>query len=593
MEISSGNRINQLLSQKTKSSDLALAISHQRRIKMHTQIIHDKVEMTLAHVEFLQWVQSFLDKDKFKTFEKLFRLPLPTNEICENIFQEYPRALQARNKYISYSFVNVELEQEFRDYLEDIGFDDFWSGEAIEALTSGINSFVVLDIAAVQKEEDNRPSPYFYLLDIEAVSHVSISNGKVDSIMFSQDLTAKEIELGYTEKKAVFDTERITVKARTKGDNWIDLVDNEHGLGFCPVFKFYPQLINSKNQLNSKSPISPALGDLDKWLFWNISIEHFKLYGAFPIYWGYKTTCNYMDPETGATCNGQGMLISYTPIEGSTQMKAHKAECPACKNKKIIGAGSFIEIQAPQMKEDADLREPVGMLEVQVDALKAITDLNKTEENKIIYNCTGKASESIMNTEAVNETQAKSAFETRQSILSGIARNFEKTMYYMISTIAKLRYGDLFMDCSVDLGNNFFLKTPEELTKDYSDCKASGRPEFELKQKRDFIFITENHNNPDALIRYEILKALEPYQGYTLSDLNGLGVKESDPINFLIKTNFSEFIDRFERENIGIVEFGSALTFQTKIQLIKKQFKIYADEKNISKPQQGDANQLK
>jgi len=560
---------------------------------MHTQVIQDKCELTTAHKEFLEWVKSFIDPDKFKTFSNLLRFPLATNEICENIFQEYPRALQARNKYVSYTFVNKELEQDFRDYLEDVGFDDFWSSEAFEALANGINSFVVIDMPSTQDEDDNKPNPYFYLLDIENVLTVSMEKGQVNYIIFSQDLTDSEIELGYLNKKATFDSKEITIQVKTKdgnSDKWVELVRREHGLGFCPVFKFYPQLLNYKNPLNSKSPISPAVGDLDKWLFWNTSIEHFKLYGAFPIYWGYKQTCNYQDVTTGASCDGNGKLISFEPVEGSSEMKQQTSECPVCKNKRIVGAGSFIEVAPPQMKEDADLRDPIGKLEVQTDALKLITELNKQEENKIIYNCTGKASESIMNTEAVNETQAKSAFETRQTILSGIARNFEKTMYYMLSTLAKIRYGEYFLECNVDLGNNFFLKTPEELTKDYSDAKASGRPEFELKQKRDFIYITENHNNPDALNRYDILKALEPYQGYTLSEMSTLGIKESDPINFIIKTNFSQFVDRFERENIGLIEFGSKISFKNKIELINKQFINYSNEKNSSKPEQGPPN---
>ena len=41
-------------------------------------------------------------------------------------------------------------------------------------------------------------------------------------------------------------------------------------------------------------------------------------------------------------------------------------------------------------------------------------------------------------------------------------------------------------------------------------------------------------------------------------------------VNYVkLKINFSEFVSRFERENIDIVEFGSALPLHEKIKIIK------------------------
>ena len=47
-----------------------------------------------------------------------------------------------------------------------------------------------------------------------------------------------------------------------------------------------------------------------------------------------------------------------------------------------------------------------------------------------------------------------------------------------------------------------------------------------------------------------------------------------------IKANFTKFVSKFERENGSIVEFGSDITFQQKIDIIYNTFKNYVkDEK--------------
>jgi hypothetical protein len=62
-----------------------------------------------------------------------------------------------------------------------------------------------------------------------------------------------------------------------------------------------------------------------------------------------------------------------------------------------------------------------------------------------------------------------------------------------------------------------------------------------------------------------------------------------------IKANFTKFVSKFERENGSIVQFGSDITFQQKIDIIYNTFKNYVrderdenDDGQLSE-QQGDA----
>jgi hypothetical protein len=79
--------------------------------------------------------------------------------------------------------------------------------------------------------------------------------------------------------------------------------------------------------------------------------------------------------------------------------------------------------------------------------------------------------------------------------------------------------------------------------------------------------------------RMYILKQLEPYRHMTMDELTALqGQSVVDPLQFIVKMNFSAFIDRFERENINITEFGSQLPFARKITIINEQLNSYAQE---------------
>ena len=48
--------------------------------------------------------------------------------------------------------------------------------------------------------------------------------------------------------------------------------------------------------------------------------------------------------------------------------------------------------------------------------------------------------------------------------------------------------------------------------------------------------------------------------------------------DFITKLNFADFVRRFERENMNIIEFGDTLDYQKKIGIIREQFKVYAQE---------------
>ena len=51
-----------------------------------------------------------------------------------------------------------------------------------------------------------------------------------------------------------------------------------------------------------------------------------------------------------------------------------------------------------------------------------------------------------------------------------------------------------------------------------------------------------------------------------------------DKINFIIKSNLISFVRRFERENTNVVNFGSLVNYNRKIEQVQEALKMYASE---------------
>ena len=80
-----------------------------------------------------------------------------------------------------------------------------------------------------------------------------------------------------------------------------------------------------------------------------------------------------------------------------------------------------------------------------------------------------------------------------------------------------------------------------------------------------------------------ILKQLEPYPHKTLDEVLQLYEKELlDEKLVKLKINFTTLIERFERENINIIEFASNKPLREKIDIISKKLLDYVTENKPS-----------
>ena len=546
---------------------------HQARIKFHTVkrvTTFNSPYISIPLTQFLAMVENILPHDKFVLFKALFRYPVKTNEITDVCFDKLSRIFDGRNPAFNYQFVNSAQRDDWERYrLEKLNEPDVWATKGWEFFKSEINSVLIVDVAREQTTE--LPEPYFYWLPIDAVITYKAdpTTGVMDYIVFRRK---DEIVVLDDETYRVWDDPKHTGRI-----NGMPKVEAPHDLGYCPARFFWNEPISLEDPDVKASPLSAELESLDWFVFFHISKRQLDLMGAYPILSGYEQSCDFTNAENGDYCDG-GFLRDK---EGRYRldMAGLLLRCPKCGNKRIIGAGSFVEIPVPNAEENQpDLRNPVQILKVDRDSLDYNVEEQKRLREEIITAVVGQ-DEIITNRDAFNEQQVRANFESVTTVLNRVKKGFESAQQWVDETICRLRYGKYFLMAQIDYGTEFYLYSPDELRDRYKAAKEAGVSESELDVMSNQILETEYRNDPMQLRRMRLLAELEPYRHLSRQEVAELYEKNlvSD-VDLRIKLNFPNFVRRFERENTNILDFGIEIPYKRKIEIITDQFRQYAKE---------------
>ena len=568
------NQIKQILQKPSKRQVIQKAVNMQRRLRFHTETNIAVSDINQPTTVFLDWVRRLLPKDKYNIFLQLFKFPLPTPAVVEDVYRELERVFYSRNSSSSYQFTDSELAEDWSQYRKsNLNEPEVWKTTAWKRMQVSPNSILVVDLPLVQTS--TRPEPYFYWLEIDSVIDYELS--KQDENLFNW-LIFNQLE----HRIAVFDDTSIRIYQLNEKNEIQSLVSEaQHDLGYCPARFFWSTQLNEKNKDLKKNPITKELSNLDWYLFFALSKQHLDLYAPYPIYSAYEADCNFENSETGDYCDG-GFLRNakgeYKILNDGTVEK-----CPCCSEKRIAGPGSFLEVPIPNQTEGvADMRNPVQITTIDKDSL----DYNVNEcarlKNEIVISVVGSGG-TVSEKEAINETQVTANFESKTSVLNALKTNFELAQKFIEDTVCKLRYGNAFISSSVNWGTEFYVFTVTELYSKYKQAKDNGASNSELDAISQQILEVEYRNNPLVLQRMLILKQLEPYPHKTLDEVLKLYEKKLiDEKLVKLKINFSTLVDKFERENINIIEFASNRPLREKIDIITNKLLEYVTENDTT-----------
>ena len=570
------NQIKQILEKPSKRQVIQKAVKMQRRLRFHTETNTAMSDINQPTVNFIDWVKELLPPDKFNIFLQLFKFPLTTPAIVEDVYRELERVFYSRNSSSSYQFTDTELAEDWARYKkEKLNEPEVWKTTAWHKMQVSPNSVLVVDLPEMQMS--GRPEPYFYWLEIDDVIDYELrkpSSCDFEWIVFKQPKN----------RIAAFDDTYFRVcQLNEKNEVQSILLENQHNLGYCPARFFWSTSLNENNKDIKKNPITKKLSDLDWYLFFSLSKRHLDLYAPYPIYSAYEADCDFENNETGDYCDG-GFLRN-SKGEYKILSNGSVERCPCCSEKRIAGPGSFLEVPIPNQSEGiTDMRNPVQITTIDKDSLEYNVNECERLKDNIVVSIVGTGG-TVSEKEAINETQVTANFESKTSVLNALKTNFEQAQRFVENTVCKLRYGSAFISSSINWGTEFYVFTVTELYSKYKQAKENGASNSELDAIEQQILEVEYRNNPLVLQRMLILKQLEPYRHFTTTEVLSLfkdGLLSDRLVK--LKINFSSLVERFERENIDIVEFASRLTMREKINIIKKKLLEYVSEERTGGP---------
>lgn len=564
------NQIKEILVKPSKRVTINKAHNLQQRHRFHTEANIAMSDINLPTTEFLSWVGKLLPKDKYNIFLHLFKFPLPTPAVVEDVYRELERVFYSRNSTSTYQFTDSLLAEDWNFYKQHmLNEPNVWKTKGWQMMKTSVNSVLIVDLP--KQQIGSRPSPYFYWLDItNVIDYETINGTDVNWIVFKQN----------GNKVAAFDDTYMRVLQLDNKGTIVGIESEvKHELGSCPARFFWTTGLTENQVELKKNPITKELSNLDWYLFFAISKQHLDLYAPYPIYSAFEADCDFQNNETGDYCDGGFLRNSSGNFKIFNDGTVEK--CPCCSEKRIAGPGSFLEVPIPNVVEGvADMRNPVQITTIDAESLKYNVDECVRLRNDIITSVVGSGG-NVSEKEAINETQVAANFESKTSVLNALKTNFELAQKFVEDTICKLRYGNDFILSSINWGTEFYVFTAKELYEKFKNAKANGASDSELDAISNQIIEVEYKNNPLQLQRMMILKQIEPFRHFTTDEVLNLYEKKLLDVNLVkLKINFSTFVERFERENINIIEFASNISLKQKIDLIKNKLLEYGLEGN-------------
>lgn len=477
-----------------------------------------------AKQKFFAEVFNRLPKDKADRYVEYFKNDLPS--LLFDVEREYGRIHNAQDRHISYQYDDEEKTKELAKWLEMQGLAEFLKKQGTRAIIRSINDYYVC-----------LPYPNnFVRVNVKSVLYVDS-----DSIVFMRGGSYFVVD---SEEYRIF---------RKDGRGYVLDSQVPHELGYAPFTSFWHSPYFS-DSLIQESPVYSVIDKAFRFLDHQNGKDYYDAYAKYEIIKLRSERCDYEDPNYGGSCSGGYVSGRVKYYDDGTSETLNDIECPRCKSKRMIGAGTIIEVPTPA---DPSINnwEAIERIGADVPTLQYNTDETDRLTIDLMANLVGFI-EGVISSEAINREQVSTLLEKKKSILIYLAGNFEKTHQFIIDTCAKLLYSDGYLGSIVKYGSEFFLRSSEALTREYKETRESSS-DYQLSELQKQIDRKSAENNPQQRYRLKILRALEPFLQRSISELSTL-YKDGLISDFLLmkKINFSSYIERFERENGDIAKFA-------------------------------------
>ena len=558
MRLSESSLINKI-KKKPNSDKIHEMRRYQSRLKVMSEpLFFWEIEQESGWSEVKQAIRNSVTEEKYNRVLNFFSFPLPVVSIANDISEDLNRVFNGRNANFSVQYPNKRAEAQSRDLLMYLDTREWIEKHGRKVFKCQPQTIVVVD-------KDAKGVPYYLNIGLDKlIGYDCDEYDKFKYIIF--DHSEGEDERGKYKKIAFYDDEFYRVIEQRNGQMTL-VVENPHGLMYCPARWFVDEALNSRDKAKRYAPLSAVLGTMSEWSQFYAYSYYAEHYGVFPVVEYAAAVC-----EDEYCTNG---FVSYPLENGGMSVPT---PCQSCTKNKFNGAGTAIKINPRIDNEENDSSGYFRFISPPTQNLEFEQTKQDHRENFIKVNTTG--FNDVISRDAVNADQVRSLMEDRKKPLLKLAGFCNRLHKWMIQTAIKLAI-NTSVKIHANYGTEWFLLTEAQLQQLFKGAKDAGLPESEIDQLYNLLIETKYKGQPQTVQKLMIENNLnpQPYQNIKeCFDLVANGVMTQTDL--YIKANLIKFIKRFERENGSIVEFGSDISFEQKIDIIYNTFKNYVENEN-------------
>ena len=568
----SNDQVIKAVKSPPNQSEVRQGVKQQSRLRVFTLPLGAAdIDKETAWDEAKRNLASKLSVEKYNAIIKYYTFPLSIVNISKDMALDLFKVFDGRNAVFSNDYPNDRLQETANTMFADMDINGWIEEEGKKVLSNAPNTIVVID-------KDQNGDPVLLAVPNERLEGYELDkNGDFEYIVFIHSEGVDENGTKFR-KHGVYDSENYNVVTEINS-----IFTNEvfpHTLGSCPARFFFKNPLINKHKFKRSIPFSSIVGVMGQWQTFDLFDHYQDHFAAFQV-------VQYADSGCDNDCtNGKIYHRAELDEDGIVTSEAWNEECSTCANKQLIGPGSSIGIQISTDSTEQDTRNVFSFISPDIAPLEYVGGKQKGRERFMKENVVGFSD--AINNEAVNETQIKALVESRKKPLLFIKTFLQDLDVWIHESTVKLVY-NADMKRNSNYGTEWFILGVDEILKVIEQAKIAGAQSTYIQQLNMLLISTEYKGDPN-LTQYMLISAdLEPNPYDTQEESRakyGEGMMAAE--DYYIKSNFTDLLGRFERENGSIVAFGSELTYDRKIKVIKQTLIEYTNEKLVKNEQSTD-----
>lgn len=562
MRYTEAQKVEILKAPKNKAK-IKKALYYEKELRLYTEA-QDEGELSNdeAFLNLRSMIKKRLPNKSYNRVLDFIEYPLGAIDLTNSLLVKLYKVFQAKNTFFSHEIDSEQKNKVFREIIKELDVHQFIIENGKEVLKNKPNTIIVVDKSAEGK-------PYLITVETERLIDADVrEDGTMTYIVFNHSTTE-----GGNKKIAFYDEVSYNVYLfDIQKQTYILETSVEHKIGYCPARCFIKTPLNSKNYYKRETPIGTSIGKVREWQLFTVYKYYAEHFASFPIIEMMKGRCSNEECNNGMIPHPNGIWF-----EDNIRRELPPIVCPNCSSSEGVGVGTIIKLKPKQGEEDNG-KGAFRFIAPEITGINYLSTKLEKLEVEIELKTVGQNNEVL--TEAVNETQVKGSFQSRETVLLDLKELFEEIYIWICETSARAYFlGDVQVLVYANFGTEFYLVSEDDLQKRFEYAKKIGLPESEVDAIYKQLILTKYKDNPNSILRMELLQIVDPIPYANPEEVDKLragGVITEQ--EFIIKKRFISFVNRLEFENANLVTFGKKLSLSERVKTINNILTRYANE---------------